>query len=289
MRGAWPANPHPGDASTRVRHTAIDFNMETIEMVSAKNEHAHILIVVTSNSKLGKTGRLTGLWLEELAAPYNLFEDAGFEVTIASPLGGVAPIDEASLGTGFVTNDVTRFQKNSAATQRLADTVPLGAIDNMAGFGAIFLVDHATSSCPAPKRLKFGEPSAPILVISSGNQSNQAVTNRTNPGNREDAALQALEPVRAKIPAIEKRGHTHRHHDPRGLSFEQSLPHLAALPRLHRKSVPESLLEKGFQTLRARLEGASVAPYAFIRTRCFISDASIARRVTMRAQGEGHD
>jgi putative intracellular protease/amidase len=56
----------------------------------------HILMAVTSHARLGGTGRSTGLWLEELAAPYYLFTDAGFAVTIASPLGGLPPVDEGS-------------------------------------------------------------------------------------------------------------------------------------------------------------------------------------------------
>lgn len=109
------------------------------------DNHTRILMVVTSNAKLGETGRATGLWMEELAAPYNLFRDAGFEVTIASPLGGAAPVDDASLGAGFVTSDVTRFRDGARTMENLANTTRLAAIEDMTGFAAIFLVGgHGT-------------------------------------------------------------------------------------------------------------------------------------------------
>lgn len=109
------------------------------------DNHARILMVVTSNAKLGETGRATGLWMEELAAPYNLFKDAGFDVTIASPLGGAAPVDDASLSAGFVTSDVSRFRDSAMAMADLANTTRLAAITDMTGFAAIFLVGgHGT-------------------------------------------------------------------------------------------------------------------------------------------------
>ena len=52
-----------------------------------------VLIVLTSHDKLGDTGRKTGFWLEELAAPYYVFKNAGAEITLASPKGGQAPLD----------------------------------------------------------------------------------------------------------------------------------------------------------------------------------------------------
>jgi putative intracellular protease/amidase len=114
-------------------------------MALSKSEAARVLAVVTSQSKLGETGRSTGFWMEELAAPCNLFEDAGIAVTIASPLGGKAPVDEGSLSAGFITPDVIRFRESSAAMDRLVRTVPLDTIRDMSGFDALFLVGgHGT-------------------------------------------------------------------------------------------------------------------------------------------------
>ncbi len=55
-----------------------------------------ILMVLTSHDKLGDTGKKTGFWLEEFAAPYYVFKDAGAEITLASPKGGQPPIDPSS-------------------------------------------------------------------------------------------------------------------------------------------------------------------------------------------------
>src|SRR5881392_3331698 len=84
-----------------------------------------ILMVLTSHDILGDTGRKTGFWLEEFAAPYYVFTDAGAEVTLASPKGGQPPIDPKSDDPANQTAAMTRF-KNDPATQKvLANTVKL--------------------------------------------------------------------------------------------------------------------------------------------------------------------
>lgn len=96
-----------------------------------------ILMVVTSHDQLGNTGRKTGLWLEELAAPYLVFRDAGLAVTIASPKGGQAPIDPESLAEASQTEDTRRFLHDHEAMAALAETVPLPGVDQ-ADFDAVF-------------------------------------------------------------------------------------------------------------------------------------------------------
>ena len=96
-----------------------------------------ILMVVTSHDQLGNTGRKTGLWLEELAAPYLVFRDAGIEVTIASPKGGGAPVDPGSLTEASQTEDTRRFLQSPEAVGALAETAPLPGIDPSA-FDAVF-------------------------------------------------------------------------------------------------------------------------------------------------------
>jgi putative intracellular protease/amidase len=86
-----------------------------------------ILMVLTSHEELGDTGEKTGFWLEEFAAPYYVFKDAGAEVTLASPKGGQPPLDPKSAGQEFQTASTARFnadkdaQKVLATTQRLRD------------------------------------------------------------------------------------------------------------------------------------------------------------------------
>jgi putative intracellular protease/amidase len=86
-----------------------------------------ILIVLTSHDQLGGTGKKTGFWLEELAAPYYVFKDAGAELTLASPHGGQPPLDPKSAEPGAQTDATRRFDADPAAraalttTHRLAD------------------------------------------------------------------------------------------------------------------------------------------------------------------------
>jgi putative intracellular protease/amidase len=89
----------------------------------------HILIVCTSHDALGDTGLKTGLWLEELAAPYCIFKDAGTEITIASPKGGVIPVDPNSIKSEALTSSTSRFSKDPEAAFALNNAVPLAEID----------------------------------------------------------------------------------------------------------------------------------------------------------------
>ncbi len=81
-----------------------------------------ILMVVTSHDKLGATGRKTGFWLEEFAAPYYAFKDAGAEITVVSPLGGQPPLDPKSEEPSAQSKDTRRFGSDPAAQAVLADT-----------------------------------------------------------------------------------------------------------------------------------------------------------------------
>ena len=84
-----------------------------------------ILMVLTSHDKLGNTGRPTGFWLEEFAAPYFVFKDAGVKVTLASPKGGQPPIDPKSDLPENQTLAMSRFKKEVAAQEALAHTEKL--------------------------------------------------------------------------------------------------------------------------------------------------------------------
>ncbi|MEB0140188.1 MULTISPECIES: type 1 glutamine amidotransferase domain-containing protein [unclassified Undibacterium] len=96
-----------------------------------------VLMVLTSHSELGNTGRKTGFWLEELAAPYYVFKDAGVEVVLASPLGGQPPLDPKSDEPDFQTEQTKRFTADSQANAQLAATVRLDSL-SQADFDAVF-------------------------------------------------------------------------------------------------------------------------------------------------------
>jgi putative intracellular protease/amidase len=87
-----------------------------------------ILMVITSHDQLGNTGRKTGFWLEEFAAPYYVFGDAGVEVTLASPNGGKPPLDPKSDLPENQTQAMARFKKDKAAQQALANTLKLADV-----------------------------------------------------------------------------------------------------------------------------------------------------------------
>ncbi|MEO1910979.1 MAG: type 1 glutamine amidotransferase domain-containing protein [Paracoccus sp. (in: a-proteobacteria)] len=96
-----------------------------------------ILMVLTSHDKLGDTGNKTGFWLEEFAAPYYVFKDAGADVVLASPKGGQPPLDPSSDAPDAQTEATERFKGDDDAQAALADTKVLADIQTD-GFDAIF-------------------------------------------------------------------------------------------------------------------------------------------------------
>jgi len=96
-----------------------------------------ILTVLTSHDQLGQTGRKTGFWLEELAAPYYVFKDAGVEVVLASPKGGQPPLDPKSNEPDFQTDATRRFEADPEANLALSSTIALGMV-NQSDFDAVF-------------------------------------------------------------------------------------------------------------------------------------------------------
>ena len=96
-----------------------------------------VLVVLTSHDELGNTGRKTGFWLEELAAPYYRFIEAGAEVTLASPKGGQPPLDPKSNEPANQTDQTRRFENDPAALEALAHTVRLDGVD-IADFDTVF-------------------------------------------------------------------------------------------------------------------------------------------------------
>ncbi len=96
-----------------------------------------ILMVLTSHYRLGDTGHKTGFWLEEFAAPYYVFKDAGADITLASPLGGQPPLDPKSDDPGFQTEATRRFRADAAAQAQLAATLRLDAV-RADDFDAVF-------------------------------------------------------------------------------------------------------------------------------------------------------
>lgn len=104
-----------------------------------------ILLVCTSHSDLAETGHKTGFWMEELAAPYYAFKEAGFEVAIASPQDGLPPVDPGSLAEATRLPVVDRFEADQDAMRLLSASSTLQDIAGMEGYAGIFLVGgHGT-------------------------------------------------------------------------------------------------------------------------------------------------
>ncbi len=128
-----------------------------------------ILMVLTSHDRLGNTGKKTGFWLEEFAAPYYRFKDAGASITLASPLGGQPPLDPKSDTPDSQTKDTQRFKTDPAAQTAIASTLKLSEV--AAGdFDAVFypgghgplwdLAEDAASIALIEATLAAGKPVA---------------------------------------------------------------------------------------------------------------------------------
>ncbi|WP_418314771.1 type 1 glutamine amidotransferase domain-containing protein [Piscinibacter sakaiensis] len=130
-----------------------------------------ILIVLTSHDKLGDTGQKTGFWLEEFAAPYYVFKDAGATLTLASPQGGPPPLDPTSDKPDAQTDATRRFKADSRAQAELADTKKLADVD-AGSFDAVFfpgghgplwdLADDKHSIALIEQMAKAGKPVAAV-------------------------------------------------------------------------------------------------------------------------------
>ena len=130
-----------------------------------------ILMVLTSHDQLGNTGRKTGFWLEEFAAPYFVFKDAGADLTLASPKGGQPPIDPKSDLPENQTSAMARFKKDQEAQKALAHTLKLADMKSedfdtifyVGGHGPMWdLVDNPDSIALIESFYNSGKPVAAV-------------------------------------------------------------------------------------------------------------------------------
>ncbi|HEX4001092.1 MAG TPA: type 1 glutamine amidotransferase domain-containing protein [Candidatus Acidoferrales bacterium] len=130
-----------------------------------------ILMVLTSHDQLGNTGRKTGFWLEEFAAPYFVFRDAGVDLTLASPKGGQPPVDPKSDMPENQTDAMARFKKDAKAQSDLAHTAKLADMKS-ADFDTVFYVgghgpmwDLAESADSIKLLESFYDSGKPIALV----------------------------------------------------------------------------------------------------------------------------
>lgn len=131
----------------------------------------NILVILTSHDQLGDTGKKTGFWLEELAAPYYVFKDAGADVVLASPQGGQPPLDPKSDEPDAQTDDTRRFRADKAAMQALSATKKLSSV-RADDFDAVFypgghgplwdLAESAESKALIETMISAGKPVAAV-------------------------------------------------------------------------------------------------------------------------------
>lgn len=130
-----------------------------------------VLFVITSHDQLGNTGQSTGLWLEEFAAPYYTFKEAGFDITLASPKGGQPPIDPKSEDKDFQTNATQRFNDDPATQKAFMNTLKLtdmraddyDAVFFPGGHGPLW--DLATHPASIALIEKFWSQNKPISAV----------------------------------------------------------------------------------------------------------------------------
>tara|TARA_R110002110_G_scaffold33533_1_gene114731 strand:+ start:52494 stop:53183 length:690 start_codon:yes stop_codon:yes gene_type:complete len=171
-----------------------------------------ILMVLTSHSDLGNTGQKTGFWLEEFAAPYYVFSDAGVQITLCSPVAGQPPIDPNSQLEEFQTPATHRFNEDAELQSLLANTKKLSEID-ASDYDAVFypgghgplwdLTDNVDSISLLEEFIQSNKPVAAVCHASAAflNVKNESgdyyVKERAVTGfsNTEEAAVGLTESV----------------------------------------------------------------------------------------------
>ncbi|MBQ4833118.1 type 1 glutamine amidotransferase domain-containing protein [Pseudoalteromonas sp. MMG010] len=171
-----------------------------------------VLIVLTSHAELGNTGEKTGFWVEEFAAPYYAFVDAGFEVTLASVAGGQPPIDPTSTLADFETQATKRYDNDSHAKTLMANTSKLSDI-NANNYDGVFypgghgplwdLVDNLHSIALIESFIAQSKPVAAVCHASAVLLNAQTADGKslvadkkvTGFSNSEEAAVQLVDVV----------------------------------------------------------------------------------------------
>lgn len=182
-----------------------------------------ILIVLTSHDQLGDTGKKTGFWLEELAAPYYVFQQAGAEITLASPAGGQPPLDPASDAEDGQTDATRRFKQDAqaqaalGATHRLAEMQAddFDGVFYPGGHGPLWdLANDADSRRLIEAFIARGKPvasvcHAPIVLVNARGAAgeplvrNRDVTGFTN-GEEDAVGLTDVVPQRVEDALVEQ-------------------------------------------------------------------------------------
>lgn len=161
---------------------------------SSSSRSTKILIVTTSHGTLGNTGKATGVWLSEVAHPYEIFEKNGFTVDVASPQGGEVPIEPESdpeTGSSMATGDEITKNFKKASIQVLRSTLPLANLNNPAEeYAGVFVAGGTGAIYDLPQdpntiRLleAFVSAKKPIATVCHGTAALMNVNDRTRRGH----------------------------------------------------------------------------------------------------------
>jgi putative intracellular protease/amidase len=201
-----------------------------------------ILMVLTSHDELGNTGKKTGFWVEEFAAPYYAFIDAGVEVTLATPKGGQAPIDPTSTLADFQTAATDRYDADATVQAKIASTVLLSSV-NESDFDGVFypgghgplwdLTDNTDSIALIENFLNAGKAVATVCHAStallnvkqaSGDFAikGKAVTSFTN-SEEEAVQLTAIVPFLVEDELIKRGGEYQKAEDWHAFAIQDGL------------------------------------------------------------------
>ncbi|OFA32377.1 dimethylallyltransferase [Glaciecola punicea] len=192
----------------------------------------HILMVLTSHAELGDSGEKTGFWVEEFAAPYYAFIDAGVEVSIVSPLGGKPPIDPKSEQADFQTPATKRYDADTNVQALIANTATLSDV-KAADYDAVFypgghgpmwdLTDNALSIALIEGFLAANKPVAAVCHASAAflnikdTSGQYSVKGKTVTGftNSEEEAVQLtnIVPFLLEDELIKRGGNYHKGED----------------------------------------------------------------------------
>lgn len=130
-----------------------------------------VLMVLTSHDIMGLSGKKTGNWFDEVATPYYTFKERGFDVVLASPQGGLAPVDQFSFDSAFTTANTDRFEKDAVAQRALANTLKLNDVNYRDFDGAFFpggygqLWDLASNSLVIKMIEDLIQTSTPVAMV----------------------------------------------------------------------------------------------------------------------------
>ncbi|KAK4448478.1 class I glutamine amidotransferase-like protein [Podospora aff. communis PSN243] len=133
-----------------------------------------VLVILTSHDKLGDTGKPTGWFLPEFAHPHDVLTSASFSITTASPNGGLAPLDPASIemykedasSTSFLANKKSLWENTEKLSTFLGRADEFDAVFVPGGHGPMF--DLAVDEMSQKVIAEFADKGKVVAAVCHG-------------------------------------------------------------------------------------------------------------------------